>query len=215
MFGCAWRGLIYWEKVLPEGLDFNGDGVQDQAFIGRGWATEPSVMFFDGARHDALAEYAIPSSRPLGLELVRIGETAFVLAATELHLGLYSTDGARELWRIRFDTPAVDYDFFFDGEEHRIAVAKGDGVLLTVDFGGKVVGRQLLSPRLSAVAPIRIDNKPLLLVGSDGGITVLSVNLEPIGFCPTPATDLAALTPDTALATTPTGALVALTGHRQ
>jgi len=211
--GYVWRGLIYWEKTLPEGLDFNGDGVQDQAFIGRGWATEPSVMFFDGARHDALAEYVIPSSRPLGLEVVRLGETRLVLAATELHLGLYSTDGAKELWRIRFDTPAVDYDFVSDDEGYRIAVAKGDGVVLTIDFNGKVIGRQLLPPALSTVAHIRIHDKPHLLVGSGGGVTVLSKNLEPVGFCPTPAVNLAKLAPDTALAATPTGALVALTGH--
>jgi len=209
--GYVWRGLIYWEKTLPEGLDFNGDGIQDQAFIGRGWATPPTVMFFDGARQDAFAEYEIPSSRPLGLEVVRSNETTLILAATELHLGLYSIDGAGELWRVRFDTPAASYSLLPDGREPRILVAKRDGVVLTFDLSGKVIRRQLLSPELSAIAPIRIDDRSHVLVASDRGVTILTETLEPVGSLPTPATKLAPIGPATVLAATPSGKIVALT----
>ena len=109
--GYLWRGLVYWEKVLPNGIDLNGDGTMDQVFMSYGWGgARPSVIFFDGARRDAMAEYEIPNGRPIGLKVIRLpdGHRA-ILAINEFHLGLYSTEGAKELWRVRFDIPAAAY----------------------------------------------------------------------------------------------------------
>ena len=120
----VWRGLVYWEKTLPGGLDLNGDGVEDHVFIGRAWSAKPAVMFFDGAKYDALAEYEIPNGRTLGLEIVRRdGKKTAILAVTEFHLGLYSTEGAQELWRVRFDTPAAGYTMVSTDAEPLICVA--------------------------------------------------------------------------------------------
>jgi len=210
--GYVWRGLIYWERTLPRGLDLNGDGVEDQAFIGRGWATKPSVMFFDSARHDALAEHGIPSGRPLGLEVVRAGGRAWILAVNEFHLGLYSTEGGKELWRVRFDTPAAAYTLTLGEKQFRILVAKRDGVVLVFDPRGKILARQLLPPELAAVAPIRIGEEPRLLVSADHGITILTPALQPVGYWPPPATKLTPLDQATVLAACPDGQLIALHG---
>jgi len=211
--GYVWRGLIYWERCLPEGLDFNGDGVQDQAFVGRGWATAPSVMFFDGAKHDALAEHGIPSAGVLGLEVIRTGTRTLVLAANELHLGLYSAQGGKELWRVRFDTPAAAYALLPAADGPRIVVAKRDGVVLGLSLEGKVTGRRLLRPELTAAAPIGIGGTPHVLVGSDRGLAVLTAALKPVGLREGPVVRLASLDAATVVAAMADGTLTALAGE--
>jgi hypothetical protein len=178
--GYLWHGLVYWEKVLPNGIDLNGDGTEDQAFMSYGWGgARPSVIFFDGARRDAMAEYGIPNGRPIGLEVIHLpdGHRA-ILAINEFHLGLYSTEGAKELWRVRFDTPAAAYAVVYEGNHPIIYVAKRDGLVMSFDMNGRVIGRRLLSPELTALAPIRIGSSTYLMVASNRGITILSTALR-------------------------------------
>ena len=211
--GYVWRGLIYWEKALPNSIDLNGDGVEDQAFISRGWTALPSVMFFDGTCHDALAEYSIPNGRTIGLEVIRLdGGHTVILAVNEFHLGLYSTDGVQELWRVRFDTPAAAYAVVSMDEQSLICVAKRDGLVITLDMHGKIIGRQLLSPELTAVAPIQLGKSPHLLVASDRGITILTTALKLIGYREGTASKLAVLNNTTVLAVCCNGKIIALVG---
>jgi len=178
--GYLWRGLVYWEKVLPNGIDLNGDGTKDQVFMSYGWGgARPSVIFFDGARRDAMAEYEIPNGRPIGLEVIRLpGGHRAILAINEFHLGLYSTEGAKELWRVRFDTPAAAYVVVYEGDQPIIYVAKRDGLVMSFDVNGKVIGRRLLSPELMALAPIRIGSSTYLVVTSNWKTTLLSSALK-------------------------------------
>jgi len=211
--GYVWRGLVYWEKALPNSIDLNGDGVEDQAFISRGWAALPSVMFFDGTRHDALAEYSIPNGRTIGLEVIRLAEGRdAILAVNEFHLGLYSTNRAQELQRVRFDTPAAAYAVMSTGSQLLICVAKRDGLVMTLDMNGKIIDRQLLSPELTAIAPIQLGKSPHLLVASDRGITILTTALKRIGYWKEAVSALAALDDTTVLAACCNGKIIALVG---
>jgi hypothetical protein len=178
--GFLWRGLIYWEKVLRRGIDFNGDGVEDTAVLSRGWATPPTIGFFDGKSLEVLKEYPLPNGLPLGLEAVDFGGRPCVLAANEFHLGVYSVQGADEVWHVRFDTPASGYALLRQGDQTRIAVAKRDGLVLLLDTAGKPVQSRILSPELAAIAAA--GNR--LVVCSSQGLTFLDANLAPVGLNP-------------------------------
>ncbi|MFQ5810721.1 MAG: hypothetical protein ACE5JM_13990, partial [Armatimonadota bacterium] len=209
--GFIWRGLVYWDRTLPEGLDLSGDGVEDQAFLGRGWATEPSIIFFDGARLDALAEHSIPNGWPLGLEVIELPDGRRAIAGVnEFHLGLYSVPGAQELWRVRFDTPAADWALWRRPDAWRLAVAKRDGMVLLLDEAGNVTDRQLLRPELRAVAPVESARGSYLLAAGDAGVTVLDEELQVVGFSPEPVHLLASLDEATVAGATGDGRVVAL-----
>jgi len=185
--GYIWRALVYWDRALRQGIDFNGDGVEDTAVLGRSWAMTPYLSFFDGKKLDALKEYELPNARPLGLEQVDLNGQQVVLAATERHLGLYSLRGADEFWHVHFSTPAAAYCLYRPADRTLIAFAKRDGMVLLLDDSGKVVKRQVLRPELSGIAAA----EDKLFVSSNTGITVLDSELKPIGFAPEPARFLA------------------------
>jgi len=153
------RGLVYWDRALPRGLDVNADGIEDQAFMSRGWAAIPTLMFFDGKKRDLLVEYKFRNSRTLGLEIVELGGTKRILAANELGIGLYSLK-AEELWSLRFGTPAVDYAV----TNEAIVVAKRDGMVVRIDKNGNVTHKCLLQPSLRSVAV----GDSVLVAGEDG-----------------------------------------------
>lgn len=79
---------------------------------------------------------------------------------------------------MRFDTPAAAYTVIYEGDRPIICVAKRDGMVMTFDVKGRVIGRRLLSPELMALAPIRIGSSPYLMVTSNREITVLSSALK-------------------------------------
>ena len=155
----VWRGLVYWDRALPRGLDVNGDGVEDQVFLSRGWAAIPTLMFFNGKSLDVIVEHKFRNGRTLGLELVELAGAKRILAANELGLGLYTLKG-EELWAVRFGTPAADYAVTDEG----IIVAKRDGMVVRLSKDGKVTHRCLLTPELRSVAV----GTQVLVAGDDG-----------------------------------------------
>lgn len=157
--------------MLEEGVDFNDDGVEDQACLSRGWTGAPSLLFFDGKKLSPIAEYTFPNSRTLGLEIVAFGDKRSLLACNEFKLGLY-TLATNELWSVRFDTPAIDYALCNDG----VVVAKRDGVVLKIDPRGKVISRCILPSELRSIAV-----KDRVLVCSESGVFLLDSELSVVG----------------------------------
>ena len=185
--GYMWRALVYWDKALPRGSDFNGDGVEDSAVLGRSWAMTPYLSFFDGKKLDVLKEYALPNARTLGLEQVQLNGQEVILAATERHLGLYSLKGADEIWHVRFSTPAAAYARYRPADQTYLAVANRDGMVVLLNDRGEVVKCQTVRPQLTGVAALNDG----LLVSASTGLTLLNSDLEAIGFAPEPARFLA------------------------
>lgn len=62
--GYLWRGLLYYDRCLAESEDLTGDGIDDQVFLSRGWATQPNIAFLDGARRTFYAEHRLPNAPP-------------------------------------------------------------------------------------------------------------------------------------------------------
>lgn len=145
--GIGWRGLIYWDRTLRDAVDLNGDGVDDQVVLGRGFATSPSVMFISGKTHKVFAEHPFPNGWTLGLERVTLVNRQVIIAANEFQLGIYALDGS-VLRTLRFDTPAAGYAT--DGEG--LYVAKRDGMLLRFDGQGRLVAKITLHGPLLSIA---------------------------------------------------------------
>ena len=177
------RGLVYWDRALPRGLDVNGDGIEDQVFLSRGWAAIPTLMFFGGKELDAIAEYKFRNSRTLGLEIVELGGDRRIFAANELSVGLYSLK-AKELWSLRFGTPAVDYAVTNDA----IIVAKRDGMVVRIDKDGKVTHKCLLRPELRSVAA-----GDAVMVAGDDGVFCMNHELGEVSLAPLRARHLVSM----------------------
>jgi len=203
--GYMWRALVYWDRALGRGTDFNGDGVGDTAVLGRSWAMTPYLSFFDGKKLDALREYELPNAGPLGLEQVELNGQPVILAATERHLGLYSPRGAEELWHVRFGTPAVAYTLYRPADETFIAIAKRDGMVLLLNDKGEVLKRRIIRPELTGIAAADDD----LFVSSDSGITAFDSSLDTVGFASEPARHLAPAGKGLVASDTPDGRIVA------
>jgi len=167
--GFVWRGLLYWERTLDRAGDLNGDGVEDQVFLSKGWATTPSLMFFDGKKLDQFVEHAFPSGATLGLERIAIGGRPQILAVNEFKLGLYAPDG-KETAVARFDTPAAAYVQAGDS----IFVAKRDGMVLRLDSQARVVAQRFLGPELRSIAA----GSRAVLVAGDQGVFCLDRELQ-------------------------------------
>jgi len=184
--GFVWRGLVYWERMLDRGIDVNGDGVEDQVFLARGWgrALVPTLLFFDGRTHEPIEEYKFSGGLTLGLEIVELNGGRFILAANEFNMGLYSLKG-EEVWTVRFDTPAVGYAL----SGTSVAVAKRDGLVLLVSGAGKVVKRQFLAPELSSIAA----GDKAIMVAGDEGVFCLDAELNVLGSADIKAKSLSRL----------------------
>jgi hypothetical protein len=150
--GYLWRGLIYYERCLPESVDLTGDGVDDQVFLSRGWATKPTIAFMDGAKRDFYKEHLIPNSQPLALQLVRDAEgRPAIFAASEQMAGLFEAATGKELWQVRFDSPAAAAtawpgDELGDGGDGpTFVIAKRDGILLALNAVGEPRWQRVLS----------------------------------------------------------------------
>lgn len=134
--GYAWRGLIYWDRVLPQGMDLNGDGVVDQAFLGRGYATPPSLILFSGATHKPYAEIPLTNGRTLHLSAVQLDDACRITAVNSFQAIV--CDGSGKLhWSRKFDTPASTASV----HESDLYVSKDDGVVLRFDSQGNIVAQ--------------------------------------------------------------------------
>ena len=165
----VYRQLVYWERTLPRGTDFNSDGVEDQVLLSRGWTGIPTLLFFDGKRLGAMREYKFLNGRTLGLEVIDMGGERFVLAVNEFQATLCSLK-AQELWTARFSTPVAGYDV----DDGRIVLAQRDGMVVQLDRNGTTAKRQLLTPELRSVAVV---GGTAFVAGSDG-LFCLDENLE-------------------------------------
>jgi len=161
--GFAWRGLIYWDRVLPAGVDMNGDGVEDQAILGRGYATSPYLILFDGKTREPFAEHIMPNGHTLHLSIQQIGGELRVLAVNAFQ-ALVSDMKGNKIWSRRFDTPATAA-VTHDGD---LYVCKDDGMLLRFDPAGRIVAQSEWAPGSTDLA---VNDKHVCIVGP-GGIRV-------------------------------------------
>lgn len=198
--GIAWRGLIYWDRVLRDAVDLDGDGIDDQVVFGRGFATNPAVTFISGRTHEVFAEHIFPNGWTLGLERAKLAGRHVIIAANEFQLGIFSHDG-KVIRTLRFDTPAVGYALSDD----RIYVAKCDGMLLSFDGQGKVVTKTTLPGPLHGIAAGRT-----IIVTGQSGLHLMTRDLEEIDKVAMQCTQLLRLGDGKLAAATSTGKVVLL-----
>lgn len=134
--GYAWRGLIYWDRVLPHAIDLNGDGVADQAVLGRGYATPPSLILFSGKTHQPYAEHTLTNGRALHLSVTKSDGASRITAVNTFQAIVCDGDGKLH-WTRRFDTPASTA--VTHGDE--LYVSKDDGLILRFDRDGNIVAQ--------------------------------------------------------------------------